>query len=261
MVNAYWFDQFLNFGDALTPMLLARAGYVPRLAPLKDAQFLGVGSILEMAPTGYSGSVWGSGLLYGEAIALPHATWLAVRGALTRDLVGAPSVTALGDPGLLASTVVVAGRPSRSLGIVPHHAHRSLPIWGEIQRRVPGSVVIDPAQRPSRVFRQISACSTVLTTSLHGLITADSYGIPAMWLTVDEIPLRGGSFKFDDYESSLNLRTVRRAKAGAAEDVLGQVRAGASSPAAEVVSSLQSGLLKAVSALTDFRSMSPVRSY
>jgi len=50
--------------------------------------------------------------------------------------------------------------------------------------------------------REIASCATVITTSLHGLVTADSYGIPAVWTTLDP-PLGGGDFKFRDYETAL----------------------------------------------------------
>lgn len=49
----------------------------------------------------------------------------------------------------------------------------------------------------------------MVTTSLHGLVTADSYGIPAVWTTL-EPGLGGGDFKFRDYESVITPGRTRR---------------------------------------------------
>ena len=59
-----------------------------------------------------------------------------------------------------------------------------------------------------RVVREIAAADAVVTTSLHGLVTADAFGIPATW-TMLEPPLSGGAFKFHDYESVLTPGSSR----------------------------------------------------
>jgi hypothetical protein len=59
------------------------------------------------------------------------------------------------------------------------------------------------------VVREIAACAAVLTTSLHGLIVADAYGIPAVWSTLAP-DLIGGTFKFHDYESVVTPGSSRR---------------------------------------------------
>jgi len=56
--------------------------------------------------------------------------------------------------------------------------------------------------------REIGACAAILTTSLHGLITADSFGIPALW-TILQPELSGGDFKFLDYESVVTPNASR----------------------------------------------------
>ena len=68
--------------------------------------------------------------------------------------------------------------------------------------------VIDVHQEAAAAVREIAACGTIITTSLHGLVTADSFGIPAVWTTLDP-PLEGGDFKFHDYEAALGDAPTR----------------------------------------------------
>jgi pyruvyltransferase len=50
------------------------------------------------------------------------------------------------------------------------------------------------------VVREISRCRHLLSTSLHGLVVADSYGIPAAWARLSP-DLIGATYKFHDHES------------------------------------------------------------
>jgi hypothetical protein len=68
--------------------------------------------------------------------------------------------------------------------------------------------VVNVHQTAERVIREIAASGVVISTSLHGLVIADAYGIPAVWTTL-EPPLGGGAFKFHDYESVITPRATR----------------------------------------------------
>lgn len=245
IARAFWFDGIANFGDALTPWILRRAGVIPVLSTGAAADLAGVGSILEMLPDDFSGSVWGSGLLHGQALELSLATFLAVRGELTRELVSAGDV-ALGDPGILVSRFL--GRPALrwDVGIVPHHMHEDDPAWAHLAS-TPGQRVrvIDVRRGPSAVVRDIARCRTIISTSLHGLITADAYGIPALW-TRREPDLWGGRFKFDDYESALTpgqTRAVIMEDDTTVDALVGHARA----VDATLLRTRQDGLLRALS--------------
>src|SRR5699024_7687362 len=53
------------------------------------------------------------------------------------------------------------------------------------------------------VVKQICSCEYILSTSLHGLIVAHAYSIPALWLKKGYIDTDG--FKFKDYFSSVDI--------------------------------------------------------
>ncbi len=209
VVPAHWWDGHPNFGDDLTPWLLPNYGVLPIHRVASRARLAGVGSILEFLPADWDGVVWGSGLMLGEPHALPHARVLAVRGHLTRELVGAPDDVALGDPGILVGRL--RPRPVRrwDVALVPHGHHRShMPFLALAETAGYRVRVVNVHQRAERVVREIGASGAVITTSLHGLVTADAYGIPAVWTTL-EPPLGGGPFKFHDYESVVTPSATR----------------------------------------------------
>lgn len=201
VVPTFWWDGHPNFGDDLTPWLLPRYGLVPILRSPREARLSGAGSIVEFLPETFTGAVWGSGLMEERPRSLPEAMFLAVRGHHTRDLLGAPASVALGDPGILISRYLRRPKVRRELAIVPHGHHRShAGLAGFVARTRERARVVNVHQRAQRAARQIAASEVVITTSLHGLVTADSYGIPAVWTVLDP-PLGGGDFKFRDYES------------------------------------------------------------
>lgn len=136
--------------------------------------------------------------------------YLAVRGELTRDSLGLPSDTPLGDPGLLVSRWIPQRRRRFTAGIVPHYTQRDDPWVRDLASRLgDGCTVIDVRSSPTRTIQQIAACDIILSTSLHGVVVADSYGIPALW-DIPRDSLTGGDFKFRDYESAASPEGSRR---------------------------------------------------
>ncbi len=58
--------------------------------------------------------------------------------------------------------------------------------------------MIDVERPCGEVCAEISACARILSSSLHGLVVADSYGIPNARLVLSN-QIIGGDFKFRDY--------------------------------------------------------------
>jgi hypothetical protein len=209
VVGTHWWDGHPNFGDDMTPWLLPRYGVVPVHRRPVEARLAGVGSVLEFLPPDFEGAIWGSGLMHDAPYPLPRAAVLAVRGHLTRERIGASDDVALGDPGILAARLVRRPAQRWDVGLVPHGHHRShAPFLALAETAGLRVRVIDVHRTAARTVREIAACGTVVTTSLHGLVAADAYGIPALWTTL-EPSLGGGDFKFRDYESVITPTTSR----------------------------------------------------
>jgi pyruvyltransferase len=90
--------------------------------------------------------------------------------------------------------------------LVPHYVDIDNPVIHALARKHPREIkVIDVRREPEAVFRDVGACESILSSSLHGLITADSFGIPSAWIELSSKVL-GDGFKFRDYFSSIGIR-------------------------------------------------------
>lgn len=201
---AHWYHQDPNFGDRLTPWLLIHYGIRAELTPVENSIAFGVGSLHDGIPSDFSGFVLGTGQLNPTRRPLTSAKFVSVRGALSRDNMGAPGGTALGDLGLLSDRVFGRGRTHRKIALVPHRMHRGASWVDRLYAQSERIIIVDVGWNPQRVARVISGSQAVITSSLHGLILADSYGIPAAW--GNPAPYTAGrEHKFLDHESAVAM--------------------------------------------------------
>lgn len=202
-IRTHWAPYPDNFGDMLTPWILPKLGVIPHYSRIGKAELLGVGSTIQRAPQTYQGAVWGSGLIRDTPWPLPDARFLALRGSLTADRVGAPASTPLGDPGLLSARFIARPSTTWDLGLIPHKVHQRDSRLKLLARRYPRSILlIDVRLHPRVVAEQIASCAHVLSSSLHGVVVADSFSIPAAWFQWRP-ELAGGDFKFRDHDSAV----------------------------------------------------------
>jgi hypothetical protein len=198
-VRAYhWQGGSRNFGDQITRFILDKLEVKHEWSRVNDADLILVGSILEHLPAGWSGTVCGAGKMYGDTRTdLTAANVVALRGKLTLARVdlrkGVKPV--LGDPGLLVPEFVRQPRARFDLGIVPHWSDTDL------AKRFPYAHVIDVRGNVQDVVTQIASCKRIISSSLHGLIVADAYGIPRRAELFERAAKEGGDFKFRDYAS------------------------------------------------------------
>ena len=212
-LRVYWWNGVPNFGDLLSKDVVqfVSGRSVVWSKPVL-AHLFAVGSIGREALRGSRGRnpdrgqpiIWGSGCMSDEQ--QPQikgfATVCAVRGPLTATLMGAPDAP-FGDPGILAAEALgLKAKRTAKIGIVPH--------WRMLKKlgietflgNTDEVVIIDPGQTPSRVAGLIASCDILISSSLHGLIVADSYGVPNVLMrpvATHESPMH----KFADYAKSV----------------------------------------------------------
>jgi pyruvyltransferase len=211
-VKAYWWrgnpgNYVSNFGDAITPLLLERfAGLTVEWDTVSHSQVTVTGSILEHIPPLWDGHIIGAGKLYDNSLLHLHTNtakvW-ALRGPLTARSV--PGDYALGDPGLLADELVRVETRDIDLGIVPHLTDTSLAYDPQWYGPKWNTMVISPTLPPLKVIELIGRCKKIVTSSLHGLITADAFDIPRRYeYNKNATKYEGGAFKFRDYSASID---------------------------------------------------------
>lgn len=188
-----------NFGDQLGPLLLRHYGFRVEWAAPSRAEVITVGSILSKIPNGWRGTVLGTGFIRaGMTRDLSRARVLAVRGAATRDACHLPASVPLGELGILAVDLPRSGPTPGGTIVVPHSVDH------DIAARHPAATVVRITSEPSAFLAAIASASLVISSSLHGLITADAFGIPHV---LEPHPgVHGGLFKFDDYASAFGER-------------------------------------------------------
>jgi pyruvyltransferase len=202
-----------NWGDKLNPAFVeALSGRAAMHSADKNASRHGpvyfvIGSGLSSA--GPDAWVWGSGFIQSQQeLHCPVERVLAVRGPLTRQRVvaaGGPASLPLGDPALLLPLMYDPPRaPQFDIGVIQHFRERGqeplprLPMAKSVR-------VIDITGGLQEVVDAVLSCKHIVSSSLHGLIVAHAYGLPATWLKISDRPL-GDDFKFRDYWAAMGRR-------------------------------------------------------
>lgn len=203
-----------NFGDDVSLELVSRVLKTPVLWQKQyKADINGIGSNLQSLATanmrrrffiqqifGKKSYIWGSGNISNNQISLPHKNILALRGPLTHKTIKNIShkvSIAYGDPGILFGRYwPKTSQAVFDVGLVLHYKDCHLSC--DIKKLYPEIKIIRADQDPSIVLDEITMCRAIMSSSLHGLIAADSYEIPNMKVEFGQ-PLKGGSFKFEDY--------------------------------------------------------------
>lgn len=200
-----------NFGDELSPLLIRRLfGIRVKHSGMDAADLVATGSLMEWAEDKVAAMrpvVWGSGFIEdGGPYRGRPLDVRAVRGELSlQRLPDQKRAVALGDPGLLASLAFPRSTEARrgDIGLVPHFTDWDHPSVQKA-REDPRIRVIDPLGGAASVVDLISRCRVIVSSSLHGLVVAESYGIPSVWTRIDG-GIIGGSYKFRDYYSAFGV--------------------------------------------------------
>ncbi|MCW1955065.1 MAG: polysaccharide pyruvyl transferase family protein [Roseobacter sp.] len=204
-LSLYWWNAKPNFGDALSQSVTAFAAGRPVVhAAPRAAELFAVGSILQFAKRVWGNdtrpahrpAIWGTGMMAPlKTDFVAHVDIHMLRGPITAALLGVKT-EAYGDPGVLSAEAFGA-RPERhdKIGLVLHHSQLGDPRIAALLKAEAAVHYIDVQGPAETVCREIGACAHVISSSLHGLIVADSYGVPNTWLD----PMQHARLKYYDY--------------------------------------------------------------
>ena len=201
-----------NAGDVASGPVVAHVlGEPPTVVDLArrlGPNLLAIGSILTSADE--QSIVWGSGfIVVGAQLAATPKAILAVRGELTRAELHKQGIACdpiLGDPGVFIPDIYPRGSARWSVGLVPHYVDLDDPFVEAA--RAAGARIINPLSPFDTFISELGACERIISSSLHGLIFAHAYGIPAVWLEIsDRVIGDGSSFVTTTHQSACMATT------------------------------------------------------
>lgn len=230
-IGLYYYKA-ANAGDILNETLINDLfGINVNEESFTSSEMIAIGSILERIVSGSTLgkrdtelqknadiskkiTVWGTGMMfdykdYSVMEFIRPVKILALRGELTRKacekITNKKINCVTADPGLLAPLLLdEIPEKQYSLGIIPHVSEKDMPEYVKIKESVNGSIIIDLSKDPKEVLKQIASCEAVISTSLHGLIFADSFGVPSRWCEMTD-KILGKGYKYRDYYSAFGI--------------------------------------------------------
>ncbi len=205
-----------NVGDALNYWLIKKITgrnvcWVPKESP--NWKFICVGSILNWADKNCG--VWGAGLANQTDLVSEDAKIYSVRGPISEEIAiecgaAVECEGVYGDPALLTSKYYWGnyGRKNYKVGLIPHYAdyhdlEKYDPSFETVENYFEGIKIINVFDPIEKIVDEIKDCEVILSSSLHGLILADSYGVPNKHVKISDYVLGDGT-KFNDYFLSVN---------------------------------------------------------
>ncbi len=262
-IKLYWWSEriiqrkkFENYGDLVGPYLVEKISGVtpkwvrasnPGLLNMLSSVYATVGSIL--SHTGRNTTVWGSGILNKEDVVKSRKI-LAVRGPLSRKRlleqhIECPEI--YGDPALLLPRYFIPEtKKSFRLGIIPHIIDYEN-VKEQLKNQPTIRVINFNSNDVERTTTEIIECDQVFSSSLHGLIVAHSYRVPAVQVKFSD-KIAGDGVKYEDYYLSVGLvpyKALTISLKSSLEELLEMHKQHMQRlPAAKKITDLQDGLMK-----------------
>ena len=231
-IKIYYYNppRLKNFGDQLNQSIIEKiTGRKVKFATVEEATCTCIGSILEnlllkpgekfiQKPV----NIWGSGFIcpvdmhpkFGKSSINKFNRPIivqAVRGKITQarlfEMGYNVNNCVLGDPGLLAGTLFCDQKIEKiyRLGFVSHYADSNNNLSKIISQRIKGAKILNILDEPKKFICDLSKCEVVISSAMHGLIAADSLGIPNARAIISN-NITGGDYKYNDYYSIYGTR-------------------------------------------------------
>lgn len=214
-ILAYWWKGSgeRNWGDKINPWLINKLSGKDVLhtddvinLPVINT-YVCSGSILHQFRFNKL-QIWGTGIISNTAtIKFWNASVYAVRGPLTRQKLienGIECPKIYGDPTFLLPQIYEADvEKNYELGLIPHYKDKKEKTIGRLNAE--GVRIIDIFSDETEFIDEVNRCKCILSSSLHGLIIADAYGLKSKWIKLSD-NLYGDDFKFKDYYYSIGVK-------------------------------------------------------
>lgn len=203
-VPVFWWTDAPNFGDLISPWLVEKMTGMPaEFADRDSAHYVTVGSIVGRASD--NSIIWGTGSFGTETKKrlAPNAKYHAVRGPLTRQILANAGISApqiYGDPALLMPLYYHPEVPiTHEIGVVVRWSEKE---WKSVKVDPRVKIINLKTSNVEETVNDFLSCRRIISSSLHGLIIADAYGISNAWRQSETG--KGGVFKYFDYFASVN---------------------------------------------------------
>ena len=204
-----FFSKKNNFGDILNKYLVEKLSgktvYQIRSWHYNKPHYFVIGSILQ--DVNKHSIVWGSGFISEDSKCNEFPkTVSSVRGPLSRKMLqnqGIDCPEIYGDPALLMPKIYNPGHIDKKyeLGVIAHYVDKDS-FWIK-NNNLRGIKFIDIQTKNFTSFiDQINECKKIISSSLHGIIISDAYGVPSLWVEFSK-KVYGDGFKFRDYFASV----------------------------------------------------------
>jgi len=239
-INLYYWDGAPNFGDQLNIDICKKIFKVNPICTLpEECEAAFIGSLLDdflcvskecesyiryydaLPPV----EIWGAGFIIGKnqykymkrpfykpEFYFRKISLHAVRGKKSLKRLEKIFKTkfpdcVIGDPGLLVSELSNLNHVKKNyrIGIIPHHIEKNDAAYKNLL--IKNSKIIDIEAPIDDILHSIAECDIIASASLHGLIAADSLGIPNGRIIASN-KIIGGNYKYNDYYTSLNTKKV-----------------------------------------------------
>jgi len=191
----------------MSPMICERLAGCPVVyATKRQCDMVALGSLLDRFKERLFHpriGVWGTGFIEAGRPRRSQFHYHAVRGRHSARRIKGRTIETFGDPGLLADVLWPELKKTAKryrVGLVPHYEDRTDPKVQTLANALASCTIIDVFADVTDVLRQIASCECILSSSLHGLIVADAFGVPNAWIKLSE-KIRGNDFKYHDYYS------------------------------------------------------------
>lgn len=209
-IPVFYYTKVPNFGDILNVYIVEKLSKkrVKAITPddYLNKHYVVIGSVLTSATK--DSIVWGTGIMFkGTKVKVPPKKVCAVRGPRTRELLSKSGIhcpEVYGDPALLLPKLYSPKVSKKfKIGVIPHYVDKNN-TWVRSLSDNPEIKVIDIQNTDVEAFvDELLECEHIISSSLHGVIVADAYGIPALWAELSN-KVAGNGFKFLDYFESVN---------------------------------------------------------